>query len=88
MQIELKRRGLDIKEVSKQIERYRRHSYQGLQIMIEIYLLNIHSFGVMRNYGYATISYICVEALVHRALETNNNRYIAYHLKWKNTYIF
>ena len=30
VQIELKRRGMDIKEAFNQIERYRKHSYQGL----------------------------------------------------------
>ncbi len=40
VQIELKRRGLDLKEAFNQIERYRRHSYQGLYRYIQIFIIS------------------------------------------------
>ena len=40
VQIELKRRGLDIKEAFNQIERYRKHSYQGLYRYIQIFVVS------------------------------------------------
>jgi len=40
VQIELKRRGLDIKEAFNQIERYRKHSYQGLYRYIQIFVIS------------------------------------------------
>ena len=39
VQIELKRRGMDIKEAFNQIERYRKHSYQGLYRYIQIFVI-------------------------------------------------
>ncbi len=38
-QIELKRRGLAIREAFNQIERYRKHSYQGLYRFIQIFII-------------------------------------------------
>jgi type I restriction enzyme R subunit len=40
VQIELKRRGLDLKEAFNQIERYRKHSYQGLYRYIQIFIIS------------------------------------------------
>ena len=40
VQIELKRRGMDIKEAFNQIERYRKHSYQGLYRYIQIFVIS------------------------------------------------
>ena len=40
VQIELKRRGMDIKEAFNQIERYRKHSYQGLYRFIQIFVIS------------------------------------------------
>lgn len=40
VQIELKRRGLDLKEAFNQIERYRKHSYQGLYRYIQIFVIS------------------------------------------------
>ena len=40
VQIELKRRGMDIKEAFNQIERYRKHSYQGLYRYIQIFVVS------------------------------------------------
>ncbi len=40
VQIELKRRGLDIKEAFNQIERYRKHSYQNLYRFIQIFIIS------------------------------------------------
>lgn len=40
VQIELKRRGVDIKEAVNQIMRYRRHSYQGLYHFIQIFIVS------------------------------------------------
>lgn len=40
VQIELKRRGLDIKEAVNQIMRYRKHSYQGLYHFIQIFVVS------------------------------------------------
>ena len=40
VQIELKRRGLDLKEAFNQIERYRKHSYQGLYRYIQIFIVS------------------------------------------------
>lgn len=40
VQIELKRRGIDIKEAVNQIMRYRRHSYQGLYHFIQIFIVS------------------------------------------------
>lgn len=40
VQIELKRRGLDIKEAFNQIERYRKHSYQGLYRYIGVFVVS------------------------------------------------
>jgi type I restriction enzyme R subunit len=131
VQIELKRRGLDLKEAFNQIERYRKHSYQGLYRYIQVFVVSngvdtkyfantdrellfshtffwtddknsrISSLGefalfflekchvskiiarymvlndtektlmVMRPY-----QIYAVEALVNRALETNNNGYV------------
>ena len=39
VQIELKRRGLDLKEAFNQIERYRRHSYKGLYRYIQTFVI-------------------------------------------------
>lgn len=39
VQIELKRRGLEIKEAFNQIERYRRHSYKGLYRFIQCFII-------------------------------------------------
>ena len=39
VQIELKRRGLDLKEAFNQIERYRRHSYKGLYRYIQCFVI-------------------------------------------------
>ncbi len=131
VQIELKRRGLDMKEAFNQIDRYRKHSYQGLYRYIQVFVIsngvdtkyfantdkelsygftffwsdeknnritNLADFSrtflerchiakiiarymiindtdkalmVMRPY-----QVYAVEALIHRALETNNNGYI------------
>ncbi|NFI54965.1 type I restriction endonuclease subunit R [Clostridium botulinum] len=131
IQIELKRRGLDLKEAFNQIERYRKHSYQGLYRYIQVFVVsngvdtkyfantdkellfsqtffwtdvknerisNLNEFTqnflekchiakviarymvinesdkalmVMRPY-----QIFAVEALINRALETNNNGYI------------
>ncbi|MDW8802949.1 type I restriction endonuclease subunit R [Clostridium sp. A1-XYC3] len=40
IQIELKRRGLDLKEAFNQIERYRKHSYQGLYRYIQVFVVS------------------------------------------------
>lgn len=40
VQIELKRRGMDIKQAFNQIERYRKHSYQGLFRYIQIFVVS------------------------------------------------
>lgn len=40
IQIELKRRGLDLKEAFNQINRYKRHSYQGLYRYIQIFIIS------------------------------------------------
>jgi type I restriction enzyme R subunit len=40
VQIELKRRGLDLKEAFNQIERYRKHSYQGLYRYIQMFIVS------------------------------------------------
>lgn len=40
VQIELKRRGVDIKEAVNQIMRYRRHSYQGLYHFIQFFVVS------------------------------------------------
>lgn len=40
VQIELKRRGLALKEAFNQIERYRKHSYQGLYRFIQIFVIS------------------------------------------------
>ncbi|MBN1039292.1 type I restriction endonuclease subunit R [Clostridium botulinum] len=40
IQIELKRRGLDLKEAFNQIERYRKHSYQGLYRYIQTFVVS------------------------------------------------
>ncbi|WP_099188515.1 type I restriction endonuclease subunit R [Tepidibacter mesophilus] len=40
VQIELKRRGLDLKEAFNQIERYRKHSYQGLYRYIQVFVVS------------------------------------------------
>ena len=40
VQIELKRRGVDIKEAVNQIMRYRKHSYQGLYHFIQIFIVS------------------------------------------------
>lgn len=40
VQIELKRRGLDMKEAFNQIERYRKHSYQNLYRFIQIFIIS------------------------------------------------
>lgn len=131
VQIELKRRGLDLKEAFNQIQRYRKHSYQGLYRYLQVFIVsngvdtkyfansdkeilythtffwsdkdnkrisNLNEFAetflekchiakviarymvinetdkalmVMRPY-----QIFAVEALINRALETNNNGYI------------
>ncbi|EKO1911964.1 type I restriction endonuclease subunit R [Clostridium botulinum] len=40
VQIELKRRGVDFKEAFNQIQRYRKHSYQGLYRYIQIFIVS------------------------------------------------
>ena len=40
IQIELKRRGIDIKEAVNQIMRYRKHSYQGLYHFIQMFIVS------------------------------------------------
>lgn len=40
VQIELKRRGLDFKEAFNQIQRYRRHSFQGLYHFLQIFVVS------------------------------------------------
>ena len=40
VQIELKRRGIDIKEAVNQIMRYRKHSYQGLYHFIQLFVVS------------------------------------------------
>jgi type I restriction enzyme, R subunit len=40
LQIELKRRGLAVREAFNQIERYRKHSYQGLYRFIQIFIIS------------------------------------------------
>lgn len=40
VQIELKRRGVDIKEAVNQIMRYRKHSYQGLYHFIQLFIVS------------------------------------------------
>ena len=40
VQIELKRRGLDMKEAFNQIDRYRKHSYQGLYRYIQVFVIS------------------------------------------------
>lgn len=40
VQIELKRRGVDLKEAFNQIERYRKHSYHGLYKYIQIFIIS------------------------------------------------
>ena len=40
IQIELKRRGLDLKEAFNQIQRYRKHSYQGLYRYIQTFVVS------------------------------------------------
>lgn len=40
IQIELKRRGVDIKEAVNQIMRYRKHSYQGLYHFIQLFIVS------------------------------------------------
>lgn len=40
IQIELKRRGLDFKEAFNQIQRYRRHSFQGLYHFLQIFVVS------------------------------------------------
>lgn len=47
IQIELKRRGVDIKEAVNQIMRYRKHSYQGLYHFIQLFVV---SNGVVTKY--------------------------------------
>ena len=39
VQVELKRRGIDLKEAFNQIERYRRHSYKGLYRYIQCFII-------------------------------------------------
>ena len=38
--IELKRRGLDLKEAFNQINRYKKHSYQGLYRYLQIFVVS------------------------------------------------
>jgi type I restriction enzyme R subunit len=131
IQIELKRRGLDLKEAFNQIERYRKHSYQGLYRYIQVFVVSngvdtkyfantdrelmfSHTFfwtdvknERISNLNEFTSSFLekchiskviarymvindtdkilmvmrpyqiyAVEALVNRALETNNNGYV------------
>ena len=40
IQIELKRRGMDIKQAFNQIERYRKHSYQGLFRYVQMFVIS------------------------------------------------
>ncbi|WP_420743494.1 type I restriction endonuclease subunit R [Priestia aryabhattai] len=40
VQIELKRRGMDFKEAFNQIQRYRRHSFQGLYHFLQIFIVS------------------------------------------------
>ena len=40
IQIELKRRGLDLKEAFNQINRYKKHSYQGLYRYLQIFIIS------------------------------------------------
>ncbi|KXY35010.1 type I restriction endonuclease subunit R [Bacillus sp. FSL K6-0067] len=40
VQIELKRRGLDFKEAFNQIQRYRRHSFQGLYHFLQVFVVS------------------------------------------------
>ena len=40
VQVELKRRGIDIKEAFNQIKRYKRHSYQGLYKFIQLFVIS------------------------------------------------
>ena len=40
VQIELKRRGLDLKEAFNQINRYKKHSYQGLYRYLQIFVVS------------------------------------------------
>ncbi len=40
IQIELKRRGLDLKEAFNQIERYKKHSYQGLYRYLQVFVIS------------------------------------------------
>ena len=40
VQIELKRRGIDMKEAFNQIKRYKRHSYFGLYKFIQLFIIN------------------------------------------------
>lgn len=40
LQIELKRRGMDIKQAFNQIERYRKHSYDGLFRYVQIFIIS------------------------------------------------
>lgn len=46
MQIELKRRGIDIKEAVNQVMRYKKHSYNGLYHYIQTFVV---SNGVVLN---------------------------------------
>jgi type I restriction enzyme, R subunit len=131
VQIELKRRGLDFKEAFNQIERYRKHSYQGLYRYLQLFIISngvdtkyyansdreilfSHTFfwsdaenNRITSLSEFTASFLqrchlakmiarymiinetdknlmvmrpyqvyAVEALIHRAFETNNNGYI------------
>lgn len=40
VQVELKRRGMDIKEAFNQVERYRKHSYKGLYRYIQMFIIS------------------------------------------------
>ena len=40
VQVELKRRGIDMKEAFNQIKRYKRHSYQGLYKFIQLFVIS------------------------------------------------
>ena len=40
VQIELKRRGKDLKEAFNQINRYKKHSYQGLYRYLQIFVIS------------------------------------------------
>lgn len=60
IQIELKRRGVDIREAVNQVMRYKKHSYNGLYHFIQLFVV---SNGVDTKY-FATLTEICFTALL------------------------